>query len=118
MSAHHETSDILDDLRQQGIEVEGSVQDFFNVDDNVETTGTLTDEEIALMVVSDAQKDREEPSGEDYDKPIVCSTVSECCSALDVVRRFIICHRETSHLLALNCLDELLYNVKPRAYIL
>ena len=46
------------------------------------------------------------------DESFTASTVSECCLALDVVRRFITCHGESPHLQALNCLDELLHTVK------
>ena len=108
-----DADEILDELRQHGLEVEASFQDFSTVDDYLDTTGTLTDEEIALLVESN-HRDSEEPiaNEEDYDEPVVCPTVSECYLALDIVKRFATCNGENQHLQALNCLDELIYTVK------
>ena len=57
--------EILDELmRQHGIDSGVSFQDFLNFDNTIETSGSLTDEEIASMVHEGhaTQNDSEETS--------------------------------------------------------
>ena len=56
MTTHIGTDNILDELRQCGVDVEGSFEDFANVDKKFATTAILTDEDIAAMFLGDAVK--------------------------------------------------------------
>ena len=112
-----EADEILDELRRQhGLDSGVSFQDFLNFDNTIETSGSLTDEEIASMVHEGhaTQNDSEETS-EDYDEPVQCPTVSEYHLALDVVKRFITCNGESPHLQAFSCLDDLLHSVQRKS---
>ena len=109
-----EADEILDELRRlHGLDCGVSFQDFINFDNNVETSGSLNDEEIASMVHEGhaTQNDSEEIS-EDYDEPVHCPTVSEYHLALDVVKRFITCNGKSSHFQAISCFT--LFNIKVK----
>ena len=81
---------------------------YLKINNGTATTGILTDEDIATMVLGDA----EEPSAEDHDEPVVCPTLSEYRSALDVVRHFVTSHStDNEYLNVVSSLDELLYTV-------
>ena len=70
-AADIDADEILAELRQHGLEIEASFQDFSTTDNNLDTSGTLTDEEI----VEDIQRVSEELSDhEDYYEPVVCPT--------------------------------------------
>ena len=110
MTTHIGTDNILDELRQCGVDVEGSFEDFANVDKKFATTAILTDEDIAAMFLGDAAE--EESSAEDNDEPVACLTLSEYCSPLDVVRHFVTCRStDNQYLNVISSLDELLYSV-------
>ena len=52
-AAQADLNHLLNDLRQKGMAVEGQVEDFLNLDNDVETAGILSDNEIAVMCHSE-----------------------------------------------------------------
>ena len=94
------------------MEVEGRFEEFSNVDNNLKTAGILTEDEISAVILSDQQEVatiEDEPSCEDFDEPVQCPSVSKCQSSLGIVRCIVTCHGDSSHLDAMNSLDELVY---------
>ena len=87
--AQHDTTSILDAIRENGGHIEGGFEDFAAVDNNIENAGTLTDDDVAAMVLGNEPDPDEESSPDDHDEPVVCPTLAEYHSALDIVRRFI-----------------------------
>ena len=106
--AEPEMNDLLSNLRQRGMEVEGQFEDFSGVD--VATAGILSEEEIAGVFQVEPQDTAAEIE-DAFDEPILCPNIQECQSALGIIRRFTTCKGDSSHLNAINCLDELVFSV-------
>ena len=101
--------DIVQQLSENGVSIEGSVDDYINADEDVAVAGTFTDAEIAANIRGELDMAVEE---EGEDEPVVCPTLLEFQSAIDVTR-FVICHSDdTQHLTALNSFEKLLFNVR------
>eukprot|EP00731_Ephydatia_muelleri_P001316 Em0001g1316a len=75
-AAQADLNHLLNDLRQKGMAVEGQVEDFLNLDNDVETAGILSDNEIAVMCHSEIDTcTTEEEQGEGWS--FVGASVSE-----------------------------------------
>ena len=79
----------MEELREHGVTVTGSADEFVNVDGGVAVSGTLTNDEIAAMVrVPELGNDDDGEEAED-DEPIIIPSRGEVLSAVDVLTRFI-----------------------------
>ena len=103
-------NDLLSNLRQKGIEVEGQFKDFSGVDNDVANAGILSEKEIAGMFQVEPQDTAAEIE-DDFDEPILCPNIQECQSALGIIRHFATSKGDSSHLSAFNCLDKLVFSM-------
>ena len=81
----------LDDLRTSGVLVEGQVDDFTNIDKDLETAGTLTDEDIVASVCGTVVEEEDDADVDEQDHPLICPTNSDYRNAMDIIRRFVTC---------------------------
>ena len=100
---------VMVELQQRGVEADVSGSDFATVDDDVATSGTLSDADIVAMVQGTDVVDGEDDDHDDADasdEQIPCPSVAEYRTALDTVRRFAICKSSNTAATA-NALDSL-----------
>ena len=114
-----ELESLFEELKSHDIDVQGSVEGYTGIDNDVAIDGILTDGEIASLVQDDTIF--EEPCIECDDEPVVCPTISEFRNALDVVRRYVTFHIDnTHHLNAITELEDFLLNTSAtvrRSYL-
>ena len=111
-----ELENLFEGLKSHNVNIEGSVEDYTHVDDDVAIDGVFTDSDIVSMIQDDAVLS-EEPYIACDDEPIACPTISEFRDALDIVRRFVTCKTDTnSHLNSIAELEELLLKTSTKIY--
>ena len=113
--ASSELENLFVGLKSHNINIEGSVEDYTHIDDDVAIDGVLTDSEIVSMIQDDAVI-AEEPNNTCDDKPVACPTIPEFRDALDVVRRFVTCNTDNIHLHAITELEELLLKTSAKMH--
>ena len=110
-----ELENLFEGLKSHNTNIEGSVEDYTHIDDDVAIDGVLTDSEIVSMIKDDAVL-LEEPNIACDDEPIAFPTISEFHDALDIVRRFVTCKTDNIHLNAIAELEELLLKTSAKIY--
>ena len=115
----HDTSldiaGVLEDLRTNGVHVEGQVKDFTNIDSDLEAAGTLTDEDIVATVFGTMDDNEDDADIDDQDDPIICPTNSDYRKAMhmDVVRSLII-RKIYVNMKAVHSLEKLFFTFKHK----
>ena len=114
-NASPDIAGVLDDLRTIGVHVEGQVEDFSNIDNDLETAGTLTDEDIVATVCGTMDEDEDDADIDEQDDPIICPTNSDYRNAMDVVRRYVMCTSDNSEdMKAVHRLEKLFFTFKHK----
>ena len=108
-----ELESLFEELKSQKLNIEGSVDDYANIDNDVAIEGILSDDEIISTVQVEAVLEESYVENDD-DEPVTCPTISEFRNALDTVRRFVTCNSATRYLNTIAELEELLVTTSPR----
>ena len=108
-----ELESLFDELKSHDFNIEGSVDDYTSIDNDVAIDGILSDNEIVSTVQGEEVLEVSYVEYDD-DEPVTCPTISEYRNALDIVRRFVTCHSTTSYLNTIAELEDLLVNTTPR----
>ena len=110
----HPLQSLYVQLQQRGARIDGTVEDFERSDEAIETTGMLSDQEIANFVWG-VEEEGEEDTIDEHDEPISCPSVADYRSALEVVSRYVACCSEDSqHEQALLVLEDLSFKAMTK----
>lgn len=106
---------VLDDLRINGVSIEGELDEFTAIDDDLETAGTLTDEDIVATVCGTVDQEEDDADADEQDVPVICPTTSEFRHAMDIARRFVTCTSDNQQdIQAVHSLEKLLFTIRRR----
>ena len=116
----HENSEpdiarVIDDLRANGVSIEGQIDEFTAIDDDLETAGTLTDGDIVATICGTMDQEEDNTDVDEQDVPVICPTTSEFRHAMDIARRFVTCTSDNQEdIRAVHSLEKLLFTTRRR----
>ena len=110
-------SSVLDTLRDNGVNIDCQNEEYATADEDLEVAGMLTDEDIVSSINEESSKeDGTEEDADQDDEPVTIPSYSDFYSAVDVVRRFVLCKSSTPNdLVAVQTLEKLLFSTKHDA---
>lgn len=104
---------VLDNLRTNGISIEGEVDEFTAIDDDLETDGTLTDGDIVATICGTVDQEEDDTDADKQDVPVICPTTSEFWHAMHLARRFVTCISDNQQdIQAVHSLEKLLFTTR------
>ena len=102
-------------MRTSGVHIEGQLDDFTNIANDLETAGTLTDEDIVASVCGTVVEEEDDADVDEQDHPLICPTNSDYRNAMDIIRRFVTCNSDNSEdIQAVYRLEKLFFTFKQK----
>ena len=106
-------SGVLDELKENGMNIDCEGDEFAAIDSTVITTGELSDQDIAASIQETTQELGDAEDQLDDDDPVLVPTYSEYKTAVDVVKRFVTCMSSNPQdMVAVQTLEHLLFTMK------
>ena len=105
---------LYEELSHRGAPVEGTLEDFRTSDNNVETTGSFSDQDIVNSILG-VEPTEDDEADDDSDESIICPTVDAYRAALEVVSRYVTCcSNDPRHDQALQTLENLSFQARSK----
>ena len=106
---------VLGDLRTNSVSIEGEVDEFTAIDDDLETDGTLTDGDIVATICGTVDQEEDDTDAHEQDVPVICPTTSEFRHVMDIARHFVTCISDNQQdIQAVHSLEKLLFTTRRR----